>query len=160
MAVSLLSLFYFCSPIPRSPSPGSSFQECTECPYLCPCKHAGEPAAEAAFLRRSQTDGSQHTLLSGTGVSNGVHAYQRQCCRPAESLRPCVWTNLNPLLRDAYCALRLWFSAAGERNRFHSCLSAVNIVAAQITFSAPGGQFNRRETYLKNSPLGPADDDP
>lgn len=59
------SLFYFCSSNPCFPSPWSGFPECTECPYLCPCKHEGEPAAEAKFLYRSQADRSHHMLLSG-----------------------------------------------------------------------------------------------
>lgn len=43
----------------------SGFQECIECPYLCPCKHKGEPAAEVEFLCRSQADRPHHTLASG-----------------------------------------------------------------------------------------------
>lgn len=35
------------------PPTHSGFQECIECPYLCPCKQKGEPAAEVEFLRRS-----------------------------------------------------------------------------------------------------------
>lgn len=42
----------------------SGFQECTECPYLCPCKHKGEPGAEAEFLCRSQAARPRHTLAS------------------------------------------------------------------------------------------------
>lgn len=42
-----------------------SFQECIECPYLCPCKQKGETAAEVEFLCRSQADRPHHTLVSG-----------------------------------------------------------------------------------------------
>lgn len=112
--VSRLSLFYFCSSIPRFPSPGSGFQECTECPYLCPCKHAGEPAAEATFLRRSQTDGSQHALLSGSGASSAVHAYGRQCFQSAAgslSLRPSVPAFGQTLI--LFCVMHIVHSCCG-----------------------------------------------
>lgn len=42
----------------------SCSQECIECPYLCPCKHKGEPAAEVEFLCRTQADRLHHTLAS------------------------------------------------------------------------------------------------
>lgn len=45
-------LFLLCPFLP--PPTHSGFQECIECPYRCPCKQKGEPAAEVEFLHRSQ----------------------------------------------------------------------------------------------------------
>lgn len=44
--------------------PSLQSQECTECPYLCPCKHKREPVAEVEFLCRSQAGRPHHTLAS------------------------------------------------------------------------------------------------
>lgn len=168
LAVPRLSLFSISAPpIPRSPSPGSGFQECTECPYLCPCKHEGEPAAEAAFLRRSQTDGSQHALPA-PGASNSVLARERQCCRPAAgpgdcvcvppSLRPSVWTNLNPLLCDASCC---GFQLMGSGITSTACLflSSEQCCSPDHFFLPLGGNLTGTKRILKTAPAVPRIDD-
>lgn len=56
--------FFLLYPIVSCFSLSSAHQECTECPYLCPYKHKGEPAAEVKFLCRSPADRPYRTLAS------------------------------------------------------------------------------------------------
>lgn len=73
-------LFCSCPSVSCLPSPCSGFQECTECPYLCPCKHEGEPAAEAKFFCRSQAGGSRSCTVNLTVGAHMRRMLQNELC--------------------------------------------------------------------------------